>query len=169
MLVAQPLLIHARRASAHRIVGRFSFALSVAFVVAGLLLAHRGIVRISEDELRREGFALYLPLVMTAIYAAAVGGRWAWRKVPAIHGRFMACSLLPLLDPVFARLLHFYLPPLPAEWLYQLPALALSPLVLLPLARKVPGPAAGRLSFGVFAAGACFALALYFATPYSGT
>ena len=169
VLVAQPLLIHARKAAAHRIVGRVALALSAAFVVAGLLLAHRGIVRMSEEELRREGFTLYLPLVMTAIYAAAVGGGWAWRKVPALHGRFMACTLLPLLDPVFARLVYFYLPPPPAEWLFQMPAFTLSAVVVLLLARQVPGPAAGRQSFRVFAGGAIVALALYFATPYSSS
>lgn len=166
-LIAQPLLVRARRLAVHRIVGRAAVALGAAFVVTGILTAHRAMRRLDPAKLADEGYFLYLPLVMAAIFAAALALGVAWRKVPALHGRFMAGTALPLLDPLLARILGFHFPPLPAEPLYQVPAFALAAAVLVVLAKSLPPALPGRRAFGVFAAGTIAALLLYFLTPYS--
>ncbi len=167
LLIAQPLLIRARKRHLHRGVGRFGWLLGAAFVVSGVLVAHRGVARMDEAQLARDGFFLYMPLVLTAIFAAALVLGIAWRSVPAVHGRYMACTALPLLDPLLARLLHFYFPPLPADFLYQVPAVLITVAVLVALSVSLPRASRGRSEFQIFAAGTVIALLLFFATPYS--
>jgi hypothetical protein len=108
-----------------------------------------------------------MPLVLTALFAAALVLGLVWRSVPAVHGRFMACTALAAADPLLARILGFYFPPLPAEFLYQIPALAVSVVVLVLLLRSLPAATPGRAAFRAFAVGTVSALLLFFATPHS--
>jgi hypothetical protein len=167
LLVAQPLLIHWRRVAAHRALGRAGALVGAAFCATGVLLAHRSVARMTPEQLAREGYFLYLPLSMAVIFGAALLLGLVWRRVPALHGRFMACTALPLLDPLLARILYLHFPPLPAELLYQVPAFALAALVLIGLAVALPPSAPGRSAFRAFAGGTVVLLLLYFATPYS--
>ena len=121
------------------------------------------------EQFAREGHLVYLPLVMTAIFAAALALGISWRSVPAVHSRFMASTALPLLDPLIARILFFYAPPLPVEFLYQLPAFVLASLVLSLLWRSLPSTSPGYLIFRSFAVGTIIALVLFFVIPFSGT
>lgn len=169
LLIIQPLLVHTRRVRTHRLVGRVAAGVGVAFVLASILLAHRGAVRMSPEDFARFGFFLYLPLSMAVIFAAALGLGVMWRRVPVLHGRFMACTALPLLDPLFARLLDTYFPPLPIDVLYQVPAFALAGIVLAGLSRSLPRAVPGRRSFHAFAAGTALVLLAFFFTPSSST
>jgi hypothetical protein len=80
----------------------------------------------------------------------------------------MAATLLPLLDPVIARLLFFHAPPLPAEFLYQVPAFVLFVVVLARLARSLPATAVGRVAFGRYAIGTALILLGFFVIPGTG-
>lgn len=168
LLVVQPLLVRSAKFELHRYVGRIGCVTGAGFVVSGLLIAHRSLQRMDPEQFARDGQFVYLPLVMTAVFAVALLLGISWRKVPAVHSRFMACTALPLLDPLLARLQFFYLPPLPQEFLYQVPAFALSGLVLLVLYRSLPGASPGHASFRRFAVGTVAALGLYFVIPYTG-
>lgn len=153
LLLAQPWLVRVRRWALHRWLGRAGLIVGAAFVVWGVLTAHRALVRMDAETFARDGFFVYMPLAMTAIFAAALCLAMAWRASPPVHGRFMACTLLPLLDPVFARILGFHFPPLPAEALYQLPALLAMVGTLVWLELTLPPRIRGRGAFVLFAVG----------------
>lgn len=167
LLVAQPVLIRAGERTAHRWLGRFACVAGATFVVASLLLTHHRLVQMDPAKFAREGHAFYLPLAMAAIFAASLALGARWRSSFQVHGRFMACTLLPLLDPVLARLAYFHLPPFPAVPMYQLPAFLLVVFALFLLSATLSRNAPGRSQFLAFVAGTTIALLLYFATPYS--
>lgn len=167
ILVAQPLLIRAGKRRAHRGVGRLAGVVGVAFVLSAVLPPHHRMGRMGAAQFAREGHAFYLPLVMAAIFAASLALGFKWRSSVKVHGRFMACTLLPLLDPVLARITFFHAPPLPSPVLYQVPAFLLAGAVLFGLSASLPENAPGRAAFRAFAAGTVGALLLYFLTPYS--
>jgi hypothetical protein len=168
-LMVQPLLIRARRLRLHRLIGRLAGTAGLAFFTSGVLLTHYRAGRMTEAAFERDGSGFYLPLVMSAIFGAALLLGLVWRREMAVHARFMACTSLALVDPVLARLLHFYAPPLPAAFLYQLPAFAIIIGSLLLLQRGLPPASPGGRSFRVFAVGVTADLLLYFLTPYSAT
>jgi uncharacterized membrane protein len=165
LLFVQPLLIKASYRSTHRLLGRVGVTVGVAFFISGLLLAHRSVARMSMEQFSREGRFVYLPLAMAAIFAAALFLAVQWRHSPPVHGRFMAATALALLDPLFARLLFFYAPALPAEALYQVPAFALSLAILLAMLLSLPNQSAGRPAFSYFAAGVAIVLLGFFVIP----
>ena len=167
LLVVQPLLIRARRLQLHRLIGRAAAAIGAAFVVSSILIAHRSAARMDPTQFSREGYSLYLPFVMAAIFAAAFVLGIAWRAVPAVHGRFMACTALPLLDPLLSRILYYYFPPLPALFLYQIPAFIFVGGLLVALWSSIPLRTPGRQTFFAFFLGTVLALLLFFVTPYS--
>ena len=167
LLLVQPLLIRARRLQLHRLIGRAAAAIGAAFVVSSILIAHRSAARMDPTQFSREGYSLYLPFVMAAIFTAAFVLGIAWRAVPAVHGRFMACTALPLLDPLFSRILYYYFPPLPALFLYQIPAFIIVGGLLVALWRSIPLRSPGRQTFLAFSLATVVALLLFFVTPYS--
>jgi hypothetical protein len=166
VLVAQPLLVRAGRVRAHRQLGRGAAVLGAAFVLSGVGLAHQAARAMDPALFAREGYSLYLPLAMALLFAAALALGLAWRSVPGVHGRFMACTLLPLLDPVLARIVYVHFP-LPMPALHQLPAFVLACGALVLLSASLPRAARGRAAFRAFAAGTAIVLALFFITPYS--
>lgn len=169
LLVAQPRLLSASRRLWHRYLGRAGVAVGAAFVVSGVLTAHRGIVRMSPEQFTAEGRYVYLPLAMVVIFGAALCLAVVWRRVAPIHGRFMAATALALLDPLFARLLFHYAPPLPVEDLYQVPAFGLSTAALVFMMASVPPTAAGRRPLLAFAAGVAVILVGHFVVPHTTT
>jgi hypothetical protein len=165
LMAVQPLLIQARLRAPHRVLGRMGVAIGLAFAGSGVLVAHRTVVRMGAEQFAREGHLVYLPLVMAVLFAVALSLAVVFRASPAAHSRFMAATLLPLLDPVIARLLFFRAPPLPFEWLYQVPAFMLFAAVLGHLWRSLPESAPGRAAFGSFSIGAALLLLGFFVVP----
>jgi hypothetical protein len=165
LLVVQPLLIKASYRSPHRLLGRVGVTVGAAFCVSGLLIAHRSIARMSIEQFSREGRFVYLPLAMAAMFAAALFLAVQWRHAAPVHGRFMAATALALLDPLIARLLFFYAPPLPAEVLYQVPAFGLALAMLLAMLLSLPRQSPGRPAFSYFAAGCAVVLLGFFVIP----
>ncbi|MFZ2491343.1 MAG: hypothetical protein WA208_07645 [Thermoanaerobaculia bacterium] len=119
LLIAQPAAVHARRFALHRALGRISYGLAAAFVIAGILLSHHRLASMDDAKFAVEGFFHFLPFYATAVFVLAYGGGLWFRRTPAAHGRFMLCTAIPLIDPVLGRILGFYLPPFPNPWLYQ--------------------------------------------------
>ena len=153
LLVAQPLLIKASLRFSHRLLGRIGLLVGAAFFASGLLIAHRSVARMGVDQFTREGRFVYLPLAMAAMFGLALLFALLWRHAAPTHARFMAATALPLLDPLFARLLFIYAPALPAEALYQVPAFGLSLGILVTMLLSLPATSPGRRSFHCFSLG----------------
>lgn len=119
----------------------------------------------SADQFAAEGRYVYLPLAMALIFGLALLLAVIWRRAAPVHGRFMAATALPSLDPLFARLLYFYAPPLPAEELYQVPAFGLTIAVLAAMIVSMPTGAAGRRSLLYFSGAAAAVLFGFFFVP----
>lgn len=165
LLVIQPLLVRSSRRRAHRAIGRLGVVIGAAFFVSGILIAHRSVVRMSQEQFAREGRYVYLPLAMAIGFGIALLLAVLWRRSAPVHGRFMAATALAMLDPLFARLLSQYAPPLPAEPLYQVPAFGLAVALLVGMLVSLPARSPGRSSFRLFSAGFTALLVGYFAIP----
>ena len=133
LLTVQPFLIRWRRRAAHRALGLLSYALAPAVLVSSVLLAHLRFRSMSPLVFLAEAHNLYLPLSTAVLFAIAWAGGIAYRKVPVLHAGFMVCTALTMIDPILARILGFYLPPLPHELYYQAITYGLGDLILLGL------------------------------------
>jgi hypothetical protein len=119
LLIAQPLLIRARRLDLHRVLGRVSYGRAPAIVVSSVLLAHARFKVMDAAAFEAEAAALYLPLFSAVLFSLAYGLAVVHRRAAALHARLMVCTALVLIDPVVGRTLAFHFPPLPNVLLYQ--------------------------------------------------
>lgn len=105
MLIVQSFLIRRANRKLHRAFGKISYALVPIIVVSTLMLANQ---QINARGLTGEG--LYVLMLQITIlpqfvifYSLAIWNR----KRSDVHARYMICTALPLLDPIFARVLIF--------------------------------------------------------------
>ncbi len=113
MLVAQPLLMRARRRESHRLLGRASYVVVPLIAVTALALAQARISAAPPQALAFQQTILYLGVSGTVMLLAVWGLGVFHRRDSALHARYMAGTALTLLDPVFARILIFWLPSVP--------------------------------------------------------
>jgi hypothetical protein len=140
-LIAQPLLIRARRLDLHRAIGRASFALAPLVGVSALLLAHSRFRRMDDGTLARSLFTLYLPLMATTAFLVSYSLAVAFRRYWAAHAAFMLGTALALVDPIVVRLIFFYTSAGDVHWIYDVVGIALVGTVLsilIVLSRGVP-------------------------------
>lgn len=168
LLAVQPLLIRFALRPTHRRLGRLGVIVGAAFAISGMFVAHRSLNLMNAEQFARDGRHVYLPLAMTTIFAAALAMAVHFRTAPAMHARFMAATVLPLLDPVIARLLFTHAPPLPAMYLYQVPAFAGVFVALAWLAQSAPRASQGRLAFAWFSVATMLLLVGFFVIPALG-
>lgn len=168
LLVVQPLLIRSKVRTWHRRLGWGAVLIGAAFGLSGFALAHGSLVAMNAEQFAREGRLVYLPLAMALIYCTALGLALWWRATPPVHARFMAATALPLLDPLFARLLFQHAPPLPFDKLYPLPAFATMMLVLVAMLHSLPARAPGRGALRMFTWGVAIALGGFVVVPETG-
>lgn len=147
LLVAQPFLVRAGRRPLHRALGRASFVLVPAIVAAAILLAHSRSRTMDEAAFARDGRFLYLPAAAIGLFVVCWALAIRHRKTPALHARYMIATGLTLIDPVVARLLFFYFPPLPHELLYQAIGYGLTLCVLGALLWRDRAERIGRPAF----------------------
>jgi hypothetical protein len=150
LLIAQPVLIHTRRFTAHRFLGRISYGLAALFAASSLLLSHHRLASMDDATLATDGFAHYLPVYATIIFALAYGFGIRFRHWPAAHGRFMVCTAIPLIDPVFGRVLAFFLPPWAGPWLYQVVTFSVATAIAGLVVFSFRGPAPARRALFVY-------------------
>jgi hypothetical protein len=126
MLIVQSLLIRQSRRSVHRTVGKFSYLLAPWIAVSTLMLAN---FQLNARGLTGEGvYVLMLQLSILAQFLVFYSLAIVNRKTSDVHARYMVCTALPLIDPIFARILMFnYLTPeqLPLTQFYTYPLTAL--------------------------------------------
>lgn len=167
ILVLQPVLILRGHTPAHRMAGRTSLFVALGFVVSGLLLTHFRVSRMTEAAFAKEGIYIYLPLAVSVLFAAACVLGFRWRTSAQVHARFMLSTALLLVDPVVARIMFFYLPPLPSDHLYQGITFTLITAAMVYLVTSLPEQAPGRIWYRNYCLGAVAILALFFAVPYT--
>jgi len=105
MLISQPLLIRRGHYSLHRSVGLFSYILVPIFLVNMGLLANYRIRTVRVEDYPIQTFVLYLQVSLGLLFALSYGLAIFFRRRMQFHARFMLCTGLTLIDPVFARLL----------------------------------------------------------------
>lgn len=148
LLITQPWLIRTGRRQLHRALGRSSFVLAPLAVAGALLLAHKRFHLMDDGSFEREAAFSFLPIGAAFVFAAAWTLAMLFRRNAQLHARFMLGTVLPLIDPVVARLVGFYLHPDGPPFLFQLVGFAVTDLLLLGLIwldRKRPAALPGFL------------------------
>ena len=169
ILVLQPALILRGYRLAHRLAGRVSMFIALAFVLSSFLLTHFRVSRMTDAAFANEGVYIYLPLAVTVLFATACLLGFRWRKSTKVHSRFMLSTALLLVDPVLARILFVYVPRLPSNALYQGITFTLITAALALLVTSLPSQVPGRTWYRNYCIAAVATLALFFAVPYTGT
>ena len=139
MLITQPLLVRAGRRDWHRAVGQLSYIVAPAVVISSGLLAHLRFRSMDEAAFAEEAAFLFLPLSQALLFAIAFGLAIWFRRLPALHARFMIGTMLTLIDPVLGRLLFFYVVELAHPLAYQAITFGLTDIVLVALAVRDRG------------------------------
>ncbi|CAN5411617.1 hypothetical protein BH20ACI2_BH20ACI2_05780 [soil metagenome] len=115
LLISQPLMIRRYWFDWHRRVGQVSYLLVPIVLVSMLLLAHYRIRTVAEENYQLQTFVLYLQFSLAALFALAFTLAMFYRRDSELHARFMVCTGLTLIDPVFARV-FFWTHPLSVEY-----------------------------------------------------
>jgi hypothetical protein len=124
MLIAQAYLIRTGLKQTHRLIGKASYALVPFIVLATINLVHfrmKGAGTLSNMSLYMMALMLNAVVVFAALYALAM----YHRHRPALHARYMVCTVFPLFTPVTDRLIFGHFPSL----IGMVPVLDGSPLV----------------------------------------
>lgn len=105
MLIVQSTLIRQRKQSLHRAVGKISYLLVPLIILSTLVLANS---LLNVRGLTFEGlYVLMLQMTILAQFVVFYSMAIRNRKRPDVHARYMICTALPLIDPIFARILIF--------------------------------------------------------------
>ena len=150
MLISQPWLIRTYRYDLHRTLGWLALILVPVIVVSMLLLANFRIRTIAPENYHIQTYVLYLQISLASLFAASYVLAMLYRKVTEVHARFMICTGLTLIDPVFARL-FFWIHPASVE-MHQWLTYGLTDLVLVALILRERHNSKGRWVFPVMLA-----------------
>lgn len=145
MLVAQPMLIRAKRLAWHRLLGRISYLLAPIFILSIVLLAHSRIKGATGEAFAIQTYILYLQASLTVLFGLSYVLAITKRHVVALHARFMVCTALTMIDPVVIRIL-FWIDRSPG-WNYQWLTFGLTDLSLVALIWLERHGRAGRMVF----------------------
>ena len=118
MLVAQPMLIRARRLAWHRRVGKASYVVVPLMIISALVLAQLRMRTVPPQMLHVQQFILYLGVSASLLFVVIWGLGIRYRRDTALHARFMVATALTLVDPSLARVMIFWVPTVPPP-LYQ--------------------------------------------------
>lgn len=110
LLIAQAWLQRTRRRAAHRLLGRASILVVIAFVVSGALMM-QAMLRSSSPFSQQFGVRLaFLDLTSVLFFVLAYGLAIAQRRNVQLHARWMASTALLVLPPALSRFLGHYVP-----------------------------------------------------------
>lgn len=165
LLLAQTTLIKAGRRGLHLALGRLSYAAAPLFALSGVLLANFRFSRMDEATFAKEAYTLYLPLSVSLLFLCAYGLALVHRRSIRLHGCFMLCTALVLVDPVVARTLAFHVVQFPAFWHYQIVTFSIEFLALAGLLLSLPSDSAERKTFGGFSFLFVLVQLLWFVAP----
>lgn len=107
LLISQPFLIKQRRLALHRTLGKLSYVVFPAVMIASVLLIHH---RLPTEPGAPIGHAFLIPfkdlLIIGPAYLLAI----VHRKTPAYHARLIVASTFQLIEPGLVRALLNFLP-----------------------------------------------------------
>ncbi|MHC5074793.1 MAG: hypothetical protein ACYTFE_08205 [Planctomycetota bacterium] len=103
MLILQSSLIRANRRDIHRRVGKVSYIVAPLLVISTILLAnHKLNVRgLNDDGVYILSLQVFLLIQWIVPYTLAMKNR----KRSDVHARWMICTVMSMLDPIFARVI----------------------------------------------------------------
>jgi hypothetical protein len=147
MLIVQPILISRRRVTLHRLVGKSSYVLAPTLIVSVVLLAHYRMNAVPADAYAIQTYILYLQISLGIVFAMFYVLAIAYRYTTVVHARFMVCTALTLIDPIFARIIGWVMPDmiLFSQWI----SFGLTDLVLIGLIWLERESKAGRKIFPI--------------------
>ena len=151
MLVAQPMLIRAKRLAWHRALGGFSYFLAPLIVISIVLLAHSRIKGLTGEAYAIQTYILYLQVSLTLLFGLSYSLAIAKRNKVALHARFMVCTAFTLIDPIVIRLM-FWMGSRTPSWNYQWVTFGLTDLVIVALIYLERRSTSGRKVFPVMLA-----------------
>ena len=109
MLVAQASLIRSNQRSVHRMLGKTSYVLVPFIAITTALLAHYSFGTRFDTPIGSFVVALQLFLLLQFLIIYGIG--ITKRKTPDVHGRWMIGTAMPMIDPIFNRLIMYTLAP----------------------------------------------------------
>ncbi len=104
LLVAQPLAIRWRHRQLHRQLGRVSLVLMPVVVVGFIGLAHSSIKGTTGSEFAMHAYFGFIRVVLVTVFVGACVLGWANRHDAPVHARYMICTGLTVIDPIFHRI-----------------------------------------------------------------
>jgi hypothetical protein len=109
LLISQAFLIRSGHRALHRLAGKASYVLVPLIVMSTVSLSHFR-VQESGTELPADLlYFLYIQLSLLVVFVLAYSMAMFNRQSPRIHARYIACTALAVIDPIFARLLNTHL------------------------------------------------------------
>ncbi len=107
LMVLQASLIRTNKRSIHRKTGKLSYLIAPLVVISTIMLTHYQAkpLELSDFDL----FGLAIPTTLLLQFTFAYGLAIYNRHNPMIHARFMICTALPMIPPIFDRIINFYL------------------------------------------------------------
>jgi len=113
MLIAQAYLIRTSRRALHRLIGKTSYVLAPLNVVLQIAVIRSTVPAHPElfdkGMISAPGFVfLSLSIVGASVFAVLYGLAIFFRRTPALHARYMACTALPILAAATDRIVFFY-------------------------------------------------------------
>lgn len=103
-LVAQPLAIRNGHYELHRRIGKLSPALAIAVVAGFVGLAHSQLQGKTGSDFAIDAYFGYVRLVIVSLFIATYVLGWRNRRNPPVHARYMICTGLSVIDPIFHRI-----------------------------------------------------------------
>lgn len=131
LLITQATLIRRARRSVHRQVGKISYVLAPWIVVSTIMLANERLN--TTDAFDIQVYVLGLQIFILAQFVIFYSMAMKNRKTPDIHARWMICTALPMIDPIFARVIGFNMQLLPLDMSLQMVTYAMTDLILIVL------------------------------------
>ena len=104
MLIAQAFLIRSNRRPMHRLLGKASYVLAPLVVLSTLSLAHMRLAEAGQAPSVDLLYFLYVQFSLLGLFLLCYSLATYHRKSPQVHARYMACTALTLIDPIFARI-----------------------------------------------------------------
>lgn len=104
LLIAQAWLIRDRRGAWHRVLGKVSYLLAPLIVLSTLVVEHGVLVKVAGQYNEEALYFAYVIVALLTLFVLTYGLAIAHRRTPALHMRYMICTALTMVDPVFARI-----------------------------------------------------------------
>lgn len=106
LLIVQAYLMRSGHRAAHRRTGRISFVLAPLIVFSILTLAHVRLRDSGASPSEELLYFFYVQLMLAVLFALTYGLAIYHRRDPQRHARYMICTALTPIDPIFARLFY---------------------------------------------------------------